>query len=122
MNTRALLLGICLALAVVLSGCSQPPSPAAAPAAPAATPAPPAPAGGTQVTMNHNTINPAQVAVKAGESVTWTNQVSMDHTPTGEGWKCDLSGKNTCTQKFDKPGTYPYKQSGHDATGTVTVT
>lgn len=76
-----------------------------------------------------------QVTVKAGESVTWTNQDAFLHTVTSG--KVDgpmnipdgmfdhpLPGNGgTATVTFEKPGTFTYYCKQHNAmNGTITVT
>ena len=61
-------------------------------------------------------FRPGQVEVKAGASVTWTNQDDITHTvtsgtPEGRDGRFDrsLSGKGAATTVlFKEPGVYPY--------------
>jgi plastocyanin len=82
-------------------------------------------AGGAQVVMKNTAFDPATVTIKAGDSVTWTNQDPMNHTviaDNGEFKSSDLGQGATFTFKFDKAGTYPYHCSIHPSmTGTVVV-
>jgi plastocyanin len=85
-------------------------------------------AGGTdgaQVVMKNFAFNPASVTIKAGESVTWTNNDSASHTveaDNGEFKSGDLAQGGTFSFKFDTPGTYPYHCSIHPSMkGTIVV-
>lgn len=72
--------------------------------------------GGAQVVMKGFAFGPATVTIKAGESVTWTNQDPTNHTVTadnGEFKSSDIANGATFTFKFDKAGTYPYHCSIH---------
>ena len=81
--------------------------------------------GGVQVVMKNMAFDPDKVTIKAGESVTWTNQDSANHTVTadnGEFESGDLGKSATFTFQFDKAGTYPYHCGIHPSmTGTVVV-
>ncbi len=81
--------------------------------------------GGAQVVMKNFAFDPADVTIKAGESVTWTNQDSVTHTvvaDNGEFNSGDLANGATFSFTFAKAGTYPYHCSIHPTmTGTVTV-
>jgi plastocyanin len=82
-------------------------------------------AGGGQVVMKNLAFDPATVTIRAGESVTWTNQDSMNHTVVadqGEFKSGELANGATFSFTFDKAGTYPYHCSIHPSmTGTVVV-
>jgi plastocyanin len=81
--------------------------------------------GGAAVTIKGFAFEPATVTIKAGESVTWTNQDSANHTVVadkGEFTSGDLANGATFAFKFDTAGTYAYKCSIHPSmTGTVIV-
>ena len=66
---------------------------------------------------------PAEITIKAGSSVTWTNKDSPPHSVVGDGWASDtLPPGGTYTKKFDKAGEYPYHCSIHPSmTGKVIV-
>ena len=80
---------------------------------------------GAQVVMKNLAFDPATVTIKVGESVTWTNQDSTNHTviaDNGEFESSDLDQDATFTFKFDKAGTFPYHCSIHPTMkGTVLV-
>jgi plastocyanin len=87
----------------------------------------PAPkAGAGAVTMQGIKFNPTTVTVKAGETVTWTNDDSVGHDVTGPGFKSGAAGGlaqgATFQHKFPKKGTYAYVCSVHPGMkGTVKV-
>jgi plastocyanin len=91
----------------------------------AGTPTTTAGAGGAQVVMKNTAFDPATVTIKAGESVTWTNQDPMNHTvvaDNGEFKSGDLATGATFSFTFDKAGIYAYHCSIHPSmTGTVVV-
>ncbi len=69
-------------------------------------------------------FKPQTVTVKAGDTVTWTNQDTFAHTVKadlfGESPRLDKGGKFSHT--FARPGTYPYICGIHNSmTGTVVV-
>jgi nitrite reductase (NO-forming) len=110
---------------------------------PAPTPAPapaPAPADSTAVSISTFAFSPSPIIVKAGTTVTWTNNDDADHTITDSDAAnaadrvFDSSGQNvgksmqtmkkgdTFSYTFTKPGTYHYKCLVHPfMTGTVVV-
>jgi plastocyanin len=80
--------------------------------------------GGRQVVMKNLAFDPATVTIKAGESVTWTNQDSMSHTvvaDNGEFESGELGQGATFTFAFDQPGTYPYHCSIHPSMKATVV-
>ena len=81
--------------------------------------------GGAQVVMKGFAFDPASMTIKAGESVTWTNQDPADHTVVadkGEFKSSTLANGATFTFKFDQAGTYAYHCGIHPSmTGTVVV-
>ena len=72
-------------------------------------------------------FSPADITVKAGTTVTWTNTDQFTHSvrlvDTGEMLGV-LKPGDTLTHVFDKPGAYKYDCSFHPQNmhGTVTVT
>ena len=93
--------------------------------------APPAAGGGETVTVDIPAIefDPADVTVKAGTTVKWTNTDDLPHTVTKEGGpgpdfdSGDLEpGSGEFEQTFDQPGTVDYVCTIHPGqAGTVTV-
>jgi plastocyanin len=75
--------------------------------------------------MQSLAFNPQTVTIKVGETVTWTNQDSHNHTVVaddGAFQSNDLANGATFSFTFDKAGTYAYHCSIHPTmTGTVTV-
>ena len=94
------------------------------------------------VTVSDYSFSPATLSVKAGETVTWTNDGAVAHTATSDAadsvtWDSGALGGSTPNPyggstpggsfsfTFTKPGTYSYHCSYHQAqgmTGTITVT
>ena len=82
----------------------------------------------TSVSIKDMAFSPANISVKVGDTVTWTNHDSIAHTVTetdGQtGPKSDsIEPGKSFVYTFDKAGTYKYNCSVHPSmTGTVTVT
>jgi plastocyanin len=110
--SRAIVLGVLAALAVLVVGCSG-----AGDDKPVAT---------TEVTMVKSyRFDPKTIEIQAGETVTWTNDDNFTHTVEVEGegdHKVDRGDSVSIT--FDEPGTYDYVCTlhSHDMHGTVIVT
>ena len=118
---RVLALALTLVALVALVGCSS---------APTATTPTPAPAtsgsgsGGAQaVSIANFAFSPADVSVKVGDSVTWTNNDTVPHTVTFASFASqELAPGATYTHKFDTAGSFDYKCSIHpNMTAKVTV-
>ena len=82
--------------------------------------------GSAEVSMEGIKFNPAQVTVKAGDTVTWTNNDSVGHDVTGDSFKSGapggLANGDTFEFTFDKTGTFDYVCTVHPGMeGTVTV-
>jgi plastocyanin len=87
--------------------------------------------GGAQVEMKNIQFEPGDVTIKAGETVTWTNEEAVGHDVDGSGKGVKFSsgeegGMNdgdTFKFTFDKAGTYDYVCRVHapGMAGTVTV-
>lgn len=86
----------------------------------------PARAATHAVTIRGNRFRPAKITIKAGDSVTWTNDDGLDHTATAmdKSWTTkSLSGGNSGSVTFSVKGTHKYKCKWHPSMrGTVTVT
>jgi plastocyanin len=115
----ALLLG-CLALALVAAGCGgggDDNGGGGGGSGDNSTPAPSASGGGGSVTMKDIKFNPSTVNVKVGDTVTWTNDDSVGHDVTGDGFKSgsagDIQGGGTYKHKFAKAGTFKYRCTVH---------
>lgn len=83
-------------------------------------------AASIQVDISDFAFNPDPVTIKAGESVTWTNQDSAPHTATAQDRDVLQSGTlnqgESFTQTFDTPGTYEYFCEFHpDMKGVIIV-
>ena|SRR5579872_3421749 len=65
------------------------------------------------------------IAISAGQSVTWTNMGSMQHSVTADDASFDsglVDPGNTFSMEFDNPGTYTYHCTPHPwMKATVTV-
>jgi plastocyanin len=88
--------------------------------------APAAKSGGAQVSMKDIKFNPSTVNIKVGDTVTWTNDDTVGHDVTGDGFKSGdaggLAGGDTYEHKFNKAGTFKYECTVHPGmTGEVDV-
>lgn len=138
---KGIIIGIVVAVVAVAGGIywfmqnntSMPatPAPTAAPAA-NPTPTPITNQSTPQTPMTHNAtiqnfaFSPSSITVKKGDTVTWTNNDSTDHTVTGNNGgpaSATIGAGGTYSFKFDSVGTFPYHCSIHSSmTGTVIVT
>ncbi|MEU6346078.1 plastocyanin/azurin family copper-binding protein [Streptomyces sp. NPDC046977] len=90
--------------------------------------APAAPVSGNAVAIKNFAFSPATLKVKAGTTVTWTNQDTDAHTVTsaaagGPLQSAALATHATYRYTFTKPGTYAYLCTIHPfMTATVEVT
>jgi amicyanin len=79
----------------------------------------------TAVKIDNFTFNPQSVTVKAGATVTWTNQDDIPHTVTATAKQFKsktLDTDDTFSFTFATPGTYEYFCSLHPhMTGTIVV-
>jgi plastocyanin len=136
-TTRSLLAAAAAGAALTLSACGGGPAPAAAApasAAPAtATPSTAAPSpvntsnpvATTSVNIANFAFSPAAITVKAGVTVTWTNQDEDAHTVaiTGAPVSQPLQNGDKYTHTFAQPGTYSYLCTIHPfMRGVVVVT
>jgi plastocyanin len=81
---------------------------------------------GAQVTMKDIKFDPSEVTVKAGDTVTWTNEDSVGHDVTGDDFKSGDPGGigdgDTFEHTFDEAGTFKYVCTVHPGMeGTVKV-
>ena len=90
----------------------------------ASSAAPPAQVGGEQVTIKNFAFSPAELVVKVGTTVTWTNQDADPHTVTGAPLQsAALNTGQTYIYTFKTIGTYSYLCTIHPfMTAKVTVT
>ncbi|HEY9712347.1 MAG TPA: cupredoxin family copper-binding protein, partial [Chroococcales cyanobacterium] len=86
------------------------------------------PVATNKVTIQNFAFSPADITVKKGTAVTWTNGDSVTHTVTETDSQTgpnsgDLAPGKSYSFTFDTAGTYHYHCSIHtEMTGTVTVT
>jgi plastocyanin len=114
-------LGVVALGAATLSACGSPGQ--AAPVAGSASDA--VAAGAAAVMINGFVFGPTALTVKAGATVTWTNQDEEPHTVVGPDLKSPVLGNpgSTFSHTFTTAGTYSYNCSIHPYMhGTVTVT
>ena len=82
-------------------------------------------AGGDAVSIVDFTFKPADLEVKVGTTVTFTNNDDFAHTATAKDKSFDtgnLDKDATFEHTFDEPGTYEYLCAIHNSmTGTITV-
>ena len=80
---------------------------------------------GAQVVISDYKYEPADITIKAGESVTWTNEDSVQHNAAADENAFEgplLSKGESYTFTFDAPGIYPYHCTPHPfMKATVTV-
>ena len=83
------------------------------------------PVAGDRVGMKGSAFAPPKLLVRAGTTVTWTNDDALPHTVTAtdRSWSSgDLQPGGTFRRTFADPGTYPYLCLYHPLmVGTVTV-
>lgn len=79
----------------------------------------------TEVTIENFSYSPATITIKAGDTVTWTNNDSVAHTATADDESFDtglLEKGQSTSVTFDTPGTYTYHCTPHpNMKGTVVV-
>ncbi len=98
------------------------------PMSPPSTSKPTAPVAGSAVAIKNFAFAPATLKVKAGTTVTWTNQDTDAHTVTSAGsggplHSAALATHATYSHRFTQPGTYHYLCTIHPfMTATVEVT
>jgi plastocyanin len=113
MRSRRILLPFATlaAVGVLAAGCS-----AAGGSVPVAT---------TKVSMAKSyRFDPSTIEIKAGQTVTWTNNDNFTHTVKVDGEADHKVGRgHSVSITFDKPGTYHYECTlhSHDMHGTVIV-
>lgn len=136
MNNKNIIIGIVVLLIIVggiyffSSQGSNTPTPAyntnPTPTAyvPKATPVPTAVQIIHNVSISNFAFLPANITVRKGETIVWTNKDPMTHTVTGGDMKSSALGQNqTFSFTYDKTGTFTYHCSIHPRmTGIITVT
>ena len=118
-SARAFAVGALL-MAFMLAGCSAPSTSSSGGSS----------SGGTapstvQVVLQNIAIQPANVTVAVGGTVTWVNQDSVTHNLTDDAgsWSSGaLAPGKSFSQKFTTAGTFPYHCIIHPSmTGQITV-
>ncbi len=126
-------LGILIVVAgvVAAAACSDNNTPTAPNPSPMPSPSPTATPAAADVTITIKGMNgdqsysPNPAAVKAGQSVSWTNNDSITHTATGTGWDTGqvAPGQTSAPIKFSTAGTFDYHCSIHPSmVGRLNVT
>lgn len=121
---RNTLLAALIILSILLAGCSPTPAttaPASTSSAPATSAAPgtaavPVTGNEAKVTIQGFAFDPASITVKAGDTVTWTNQDNAAHTVTADdnSWTSPTIAKGeTYSHTFTTAGTVAYHCSIH---------
>jgi len=126
MNKRVLLItvGVMVVGLLVLGGCGKKKTPITMPwTVPTTSSTAPLTVSVDQVKIMNFSFEPAEIAIKAGTAVTWTNEDSAMHTVVGTGWESgQLQQGQFYKHAFDTPGTYDYHCSIHlSMTGKVIV-
>lgn len=87
------------------------------------------PAATANVTIKNSAYTPAQITVKVGTKVTWTQEDSLRHDVAPDNSSSDFTGSELLSKgesysfTFTKAGTYSYHCTPHPfMKGTVTVT
>jgi plastocyanin len=117
MRWLALLLA-CMALGLVVAGCGDDDDDGGGGGGGGeATEEPSGGGGGSSVTMEGTAFNPAEITIKAGDTVTWTNEDSFGHDVTGDDFKSGDAGGigngDTFEHTFDQAGTFDYVCTVH---------
>ena len=110
-----------IALCLIVAACAGN-SPTASPTAPPAAGV--AAATEATVSINNMEFQPHTVIVATGATVNWKNGDAAAHTITsGEAWfdSGQIQPGAEFTQQFDKPGTYRYHCSNHEAMEGVVI-
>lgn len=108
------------------SGAPEKTTPPAPALEPINTPLPPVSGATVDITIQGFAFSPADITIKAGTTVVWTNQDSASHTVVDDdgGWKSGgLAKGDTFSRVFDTPGTFTFYCGIHPTMkGTITVT
>ncbi|MFH0740226.1 MAG: cupredoxin domain-containing protein [bacterium] len=105
-----------------LPAANNTPTPEISPALPTASTTEPT-AQVTEVVIKKLAFEPAQVQVKIGEEVKWTNQDSENHTVMGDGFGSQqLTKGQSFSRAFGEAGSFNYHCSLHPSmTGKIIV-
>jgi plastocyanin len=108
-------LGVCAA-GIVATALWLPPAAVGVPGTPARAAAA-SPAGRPiQIQMKNFAFDPPALTIKAGQTLTWTNDDVVPHTATADGKTWDsgqMAPGRSYTVTVTKPGTYEYTCSNH---------
>ena len=76
-----------------------------------------------QMGISDSGFSPAELSIKAGDTVTWTNEASSAHAISGNGFQSEtLYPGKAYSHKFDKAGTYNFFCRYHiNAKGKIIV-
>ncbi|MGH2714284.1 MAG: plastocyanin/azurin family copper-binding protein [Thermoleophilaceae bacterium] len=82
--------------------------------------------GGAEVSLKDIQFGPSEVTVSVGDTVTWTNEDSVDHDVTADSFSSGeaggLAGGDTFEHTFGEAGTFDYVCTVHPGMeGTVVV-
>lgn len=70
--------------------------------------------GVLNITIQNFSFNPAELSIKKGSTVTWTNQDTMPHKISGSSFQSDALNKGqSFSFTFDTAGTFDYVCSIH---------
>jgi plastocyanin len=139
MNRLLVLLIACMALALVVAGCGGDDDDDSGNGGGGGNAEQPADTGGggggggAEVSMMNIQFDPSDVTIKAGETVTWTNDEGVAHdvdktsgpgAQFSSGPEGGMMEGDTFEHTFDKPGTYEYVCRVHapGMAGTIEVT
>ena len=80
--------------------------------------------GGPLVQLKNSRFSPADLTVRAGQTVTWDwKDRFVQHNVVGSDFASKTQRSGTFTHAFDNAGTYSYRCTLHaKMTGTITVT
>jgi plastocyanin len=129
MSRKVVLSIVLLVLMVVVTACA-PSGGGSAPAPTAAATSAPAVGAATQeVVMKNRKFVPAELTIKAGTTVRWTNQDTYGHTVTSGTreapttiFDSPVAAGQSFSFTFKDPGVYPYHCTPHQGMdGTITV-
>lgn len=85
-----------------------------------------APVAKNTIAIQNFAFSPATITLKAGDSITWTNQDAAPHTATADDGSFDtgsLANGQSKSITFSKPGTFTYHCSVHpNMKATIVVT
>jgi plastocyanin len=119
---RAAIAALAAALALALAGCGSDDDGGGSNAGGSSSTAS---AGSGPVTIKNFLYRPEKVSVSAGDSISFTNEDSANHTATANDGSFDtgtLEQGDSKALTFEEPGTYAYICSFHPfMTGEVTV-